>query len=61
MYKRSRYNLGERKQVEYYHSGSLGEVKEWIEYPGKRRDVFFLIWNRSNARHFPRVVGKYMF
>ncbi len=46
MYKRSRYNLGKTKQVEYYHPGSLGEVKQWNEYPGKRRDVYFHVDGR---------------
>lgn len=59
MYKRSRYYLGTMKHVEYYHPGSLGEVKQWTEYPGKRRDVYFHIDGRlDRMRRREEVIGE---
>jgi hypothetical protein len=46
MYRRIRYFLGERRFVEYFNPGSVGEVKQWLEYPGKRREVEFYINGR---------------
>ena len=42
MYKRVRHFL-EDKVSEYYLPGSTGEVKLWVEYPGKRREIDFYI------------------
>ena len=51
MYKRIRFYLGGRRFIEYYHPGSLGEVKQWLEYPGKRRDVQFYIDGRLDRMY----------
>lgn len=45
MYKRVRYVL-EGKFVEDFFPGSVGEVKHWVEYPGKSRDVDFYVSGR---------------
>ena len=46
LYKRIRSYLGERHCVELYHPGSIGEIKQLIEYPGKRREVDFFVDGR---------------
>jgi len=45
MYKRVRYVL-EGKFVEDFFPGSLGEVKKWVEYPGKSRNLDFYVSGR---------------
>ena len=46
MYKRVRCFLGPKKFIELYHPGSLGEVKQWVEYPGKSLEVDFYVNGR---------------
>lgn len=46
MYKRIRYFLGNARFVEYYHPGSVGEIKQWTEHPGKKVDVEFHVHGR---------------
>ena len=41
MYKRVRHFLNTHYFIEYFHPGSVGEVKQWLEYPGKRTDIQF--------------------
>lgn len=50
MFKRVRYVL-EGKFVEDYFPGSVGEVKRWVETPGKRRDVDFYVSGRLDRMH----------
>ena len=45
MFKRVRYVL-EGRFVEDYFPGSTGEVKRWVEYPGKSRDIDFYVSGR---------------
>lgn len=45
MYKRVRFVL-EGKFVEDYFPGSVGEVKRWVELPGKSRNVDFYVSGR---------------
>lgn len=46
MYKRIRYYLGKAHFIEYYHPGSVGEVKQWTEYSGKLIQVDFHVNGR---------------
>lgn len=50
MYKRVRYVL-EGKFIEEYFPGSVGEVKKWVEYPGKRRDIDFYVNGRLDRMY----------
>lgn len=50
MYKRVRYVL-EGKFVEEFFPGSVGEVKRWVEYPGKSRDIDFYVSGRLDRMH----------
>ncbi|CAE7701684.1 drc7 [Symbiodinium microadriaticum] len=45
MYKRVRYIL-QGRFVEEFFPGSVGEVKRWEEWPGKRRDLDFYVDGR---------------
>lgn len=59
MYKRIRYYIGSRRFVEFFHPGSMGEVRQWTEYPGKRMEVDFYVDGRLDrmARR-EEVVGE---
>lgn len=46
MYKRVRCFLGQKKFIELYHPGSVGEVKQWVEYPGKSLEIDFYVNGR---------------
>lgn len=46
MYKRIRYFLDQRRFIEFYHPGSFGEVKKWLEYPGKKIEVDYFVDGR---------------
>ncbi len=46
LYKRIRSYLGERHCIELYHPGSIGEIKQLVEYPGKRREIDFFVDGR---------------
>lgn len=48
MYKRVRHMLNTHYFVEYFHPGSCGEVKQWLEYPGKRTDIQFHVNGRTD-------------
>lgn len=48
MYKRVRHMLNTHYFVEYFHPGSAGEVKQWLEYPGKRTDILFHVNGRTD-------------
>lgn len=50
LYKRIRHIL-ENKFVEYYLPGSLGNMKEYCEYPGKRRDIDFHVNGRLDGMY----------
>ena len=54
LYKRVRHLLGNAKNVDYYHPGSLGGVAVWTEYPGKRIEVDFNVDSRLD-RLYRRV------
>ena len=57
MYKRVRYCLQD-KVAEYYLPGSTGEVKQWVEYPGKRREIDFYVAARlDRIRHRDEEIG----
>jgi len=51
LYKRIRFYLGERKFVEFYHPGCVGEIKQWLEYPGKKREIDFYINGRLDRMY----------
>eukprot|EP01038_Epipyxis_sp_PR26KG_P004830 gene4830-6769_t len=51
MYKRIRYFLDNRRSIEYYTPGSVGEVKKWTEYPGKRIEVDFHVNGRLDRMY----------
>lgn len=46
MYKRVRYVLENRRFVEYYHPGSMGEMKKKTEYPGRSIETDFHVDGR---------------
>jgi len=48
MYKRVRHMLNTHYFIEYFHPGSCGEVKQWLEYPGKRTDIQFHVNGRTD-------------
>lgn len=48
MYKRVRHMLNTHYFIEYFHPGSCGEVKQWLEYPGKRTDILFHVNGRTD-------------
>ena len=48
MYKRVRHMLNSHYFVEFFHPGSVGEVKQWLEYPGKRTDIEFYVEGRQD-------------
>ena len=54
LYKRVRYLLGNARNVDHYHPGSLGGVTVWTEYPGKRIEVDFNVDSRLD-RLYRRV------
>lgn len=60
MYKRIRCFLGAKKFVELYHPGSVGEVRQWVEYPGKSLEVDFYVNGRLDrlARRVEHVGAK---
>ena len=58
MYKRVRYVL-EGKFVEDFFPGSVGEVKHWVEYPGKSRDIDFYVSGRlDRMRRREELIGE---
>lgn len=50
MYKRVRYLL-QGRFVEEFFPGSVGEVKRWEEWPGKRRDLDFYVDGRLDRMY----------
>jgi hypothetical protein len=50
MYKRVRYQL-EGKYIEQFFPGSIGNMKELVEYPGKRRDIDFYVNGRLDGMY----------
>ena len=46
LYRRVRTMLGAYRFEEYFHPGSNGEVKRWVEIPGKRIEVDFYVDGR---------------
>jgi len=46
LYKRIRYFVDQRHFVEFFHPGSFGEVKKWVEYPGRKIEVDFHVDGR---------------
>lgn len=50
LYKRVRHVL-DGKFVEHFFPGSVGEVKQWVEYPGKRRDIDFYVSGRLDRMY----------
>ena len=59
LYKRTRSYLGVRKHVEYYQPGSIGEVKQWTEYPGKSTEIDFYVDGRlDRLERREEVLGK---
>lgn len=51
LYKRIRYYLGDRHVIEYYHPGSIGEVKTWLQYPGKHTEIDFYVAGRLDRMY----------
>ena len=59
MYKRVRAYIDEHKVIEYFHPGSIGEVKSWEEWPGKRRNIEFHVQGRLDRLcRREEVIGK---
>jgi hypothetical protein len=59
LYKRVRYFLGSTKFVELFHPGSVGEVKQWVSYPGKRTEIDFYVKGRlDHMKRREEDVGK---
>jgi len=46
MYKRVRFCIENKRFVEFYNPGSVGEVKKWTEYAGKKIEVDFFVNGR---------------
>jgi hypothetical protein len=58
MYKRSRFVI-QGYFTEFYHSGSVGEVKQWTEYPGKQIFVDYYVNGRlDRMRRREEIIGQ---
>lgn len=58
MYKRVRHCL-ESKVSENYYPGNVGDVKQWVEYAGKRREIDFYVNARlDRLRRREEDIGK---
>lgn len=59
LYKRSRFFLKDRHTIEYYHPGSIGEIKQWTEYPGKRIIIdYFVDGNLEKIKRRDEIIGE---
>jgi hypothetical protein len=62
MIKRTRYCLDNIRFVEYYSPGSVGEVKKWTEYPGKKIEVDFFVNGRlDRLKRREETIGLFFF
>lgn len=59
LFKRSRFFINKFHFIEYYHPGSVGEIKQWTEYPGKAVNIDF--YNDGNLERLKRreeIIGE---
>jgi hypothetical protein len=59
LYKRSRFFLNDAHTIEYFHPGSIGEMRQWTEYPGKKIIIdFYVDGNLERIKRREEIIGE---